>query len=59
MDITEQLTKWIFEKDIRPRIDLREEEASYLCDDDYEGNGCLLIPVDCISDFLKHKNKKR
>ena len=47
-----ELIDWILKNNKHPRIDLREEEGSYLCDDDYEGNGHFFITTDDAVEYL-------
>lgn len=58
MDIQEEFENWVIKENIHPRIDLREEEGSYLCDDDYEGNGNLMVSADSIAQFIKKQGGK-
>lgn len=55
MDIQQEFEDWIIKENIHPRIDLRKVEGSYLCDDDYEGNGNLMVSADIIIEFIKKK----
>ncbi len=41
-----------------PKIDLRKEEGSYLCDDDYEGNGSLFVTVDNVKEIIQNTIKE-
>lgn len=59
MLLIEDFKDWIIKEDIHPRIDLREEEGSYLCDGDYEGNGHLMVSTNVIIQYIRKLEKER
>ena len=55
MVLQKRFEDWIIKEKIHPRIDLREHEGSYLCDEDYEGSGHLMVSADSIVEFINKK----